>query len=40
MDTFWNVFGCFLAGGFGSVSKFRFVGGKRGQELWKSAPFF
>ena len=39
MDTFFNVLGCFLAGGFGAVSRFRFIGGKRGQELWKSKPF-
>jgi len=39
IDTFFNVFGSFLAGAFGAVSRFRFIGGKRGEELWKSKPF-
>ncbi|MDQ7031825.1 MAG: VanZ family protein, partial [Desulfonauticus sp.] len=38
MDSLCNILGCMTAGAFGSVSRFRFVGGKRGQELWKSAP--
>ncbi len=38
MDSICNIIGCFLAGLFGSISKFRFIFGKRGQELWKSLP--
>jgi VanZ family protein len=40
LDVICNVAGAFLAGTFGSVSRFRFFGGKRklGVELWHSAP--
>ena len=40
IDVLVNLAACFAAGWFGSVSKFRFFGGKRklGMELWLSAP--